>query len=414
MRRDELRDQMGMVLQDTWLFGGTIRENIRYGNVDATDEQILAAAKACYVDRFVHSLPLGYDTVLDDEGTSVSAGEKQLLTIARAFLSDPAILILDEATSSVDTRTEVLIQRAMAKLRGGRTSFVIAHRLSTIRDADTILVMDGGRIVEQGSHHELLAPAGCLLRALQRPVRGRRHRRRVTRVRGMADALHDTTWVLDGPIAVPDGVEVVIAFADGTVTGISGCNRFRGTYRHEGQALEFGPLAGTMMMCSPEAMEVERDVLARLAEATRALHDATMLTLLGADDAILLQFSAQSAADLEGTWVVDGIHHPAREAILSTRGELTVQIDDGRISGNGGCNTFHGAVVTTADGITIGPLMSTRKFCDDPDAAGGPTVMEQEAALFAALEHATGHRIEGSRLTLLRPDGGISVTLHRA
>ena len=161
MPRDELRDQMGMVLQDTWLFGGTIRDNIAYGNIDATDEQILAAAKACYVDRFVHSLPDGYDTVLDDEGTSVSAGEKQLLTIARAFLSDPAILILDEATSSVDTRTEVLIQRAMAKLRGGRTSFVIAHRLSTIRDADTILFMDGGRIVEQGSHTELLRRQGA-------------------------------------------------------------------------------------------------------------------------------------------------------------------------------------------------------------------------------------------------------------
>jgi ATP-binding cassette subfamily B protein len=161
MRRDELRDQMGMVLQDTWLFGGTIRDNIAYGNIDATDEQILTAAKACYVDRFVHSLPDGYDTVLDDEGTSVSAGEKQLLTIARAFLSDPAILILDEATSSVDTRTEVLIQRAMAKLRGGRTSFVIAHRLSTIRDADVILVMDQGRIVEQGSHHDLLVRQGA-------------------------------------------------------------------------------------------------------------------------------------------------------------------------------------------------------------------------------------------------------------
>jgi ATP-binding cassette subfamily B protein len=161
MRRDELRDQMGMVLQDTWLFGGTIRDNIAYGNIEATGEQILAAAKACYVDRFVHSLPEGYDTVLDDEGTSVSAGEKQLLTIARAFLSDPAILILDEATSSVDTRTEVLIQRAMAKLRGGRTSFVIAHRLSTIRDADVILVMDQGHIVEQGSHHDLLVRHGA-------------------------------------------------------------------------------------------------------------------------------------------------------------------------------------------------------------------------------------------------------------
>ena len=161
MPRAELRSQMGMVLQDTWLFSGTIRDNIGYGNPEASDEQILAAARACYVDRFVHSLPDGYDTVLDDEGTAVSAGEKQLLTIARAFLADPSILILDEATSSVDTRTEVLIQRAMATLRGGRTSFVIAHRLSTIRDADTILVMDGGRIVEQGSHRELLQRQGA-------------------------------------------------------------------------------------------------------------------------------------------------------------------------------------------------------------------------------------------------------------
>ncbi|MFM8310361.1 MAG: ABC transporter ATP-binding protein [Ilumatobacteraceae bacterium] len=161
MSRRELRSQMGMVLQDTWLFTGTIRENIRYGRPDATDDEVLAAARACYVDRFVHSLPHGYDTVLADDGTSVSAGEQQLLTIARAFLSDPSILILDEATSSVDTRTEVLIQRAMNTLRGGRTSFVIAHRLSTIRDADTIIVMDGGRIVEQGNHHELLQHRGA-------------------------------------------------------------------------------------------------------------------------------------------------------------------------------------------------------------------------------------------------------------
>jgi ATP-binding cassette subfamily B protein len=159
--RQELRSEIGMVLQDTWLFSGTIRENLAYGNLDATPEQILEAARACYVDRFVHSLPEGYDTVLDDEGGAVSAGEKQLLTIARAFLADPAILILDEATSSVDTRTEVLIQQAMANLRAQRTSFVIAHRLSTIRDADTILVMDAGRIVEQGDHHELLRRGGA-------------------------------------------------------------------------------------------------------------------------------------------------------------------------------------------------------------------------------------------------------------
>ena len=145
MRRRELRANLGMVLQDTWLFGGTIRENIAYGNLDATEDQIVEAARATYVDRFVRTLPDGYDTVLDDEGSNVSAGEKQLLTIARAFLADPTILILDEATSSVDTRTEVLIQHAMAALRSNRTSFVIAHRLSTIRDADTILVMEAGR-----------------------------------------------------------------------------------------------------------------------------------------------------------------------------------------------------------------------------------------------------------------------------
>jgi ATP-binding cassette subfamily B protein len=164
MARSELRSNLGMVLQDTWLFGGTIRDNIAYGNLTASEDEILAAAKACYVDRFVHSLPHGYDTVVDDEGGSISAGEKQLLTIARAFLSDPTILILDEATSSVDTRTEVLIQDAMAALRSDRTSFVIAHRLSTIRDADTILVMEHGDIVEQGNHDELLAAGGAYAR----------------------------------------------------------------------------------------------------------------------------------------------------------------------------------------------------------------------------------------------------------
>jgi len=158
--RAELRSKIGMVLQDTWLFGGTIRDNIAYGNPEATEEQILEAARATYVDRFVHSLPDGYDTMINEEGDNISAGQKQLLTIARAFLADPAILILDEATSSVDTRTEVLIQEAMNALRRDRTSFVIAHRLSTIRGADVILVMENGRIVEQGSHRDLLAHDG--------------------------------------------------------------------------------------------------------------------------------------------------------------------------------------------------------------------------------------------------------------
>jgi ATP-binding cassette, subfamily B, multidrug efflux pump len=167
LSRAELRSKIGMVLQDTWLFGGTIRDNIAYGNPGATEEQIRAAAQATFVDRFVHSLPDGYDTVVSDEDGSISAGEKQLLTIARAFLADPAILILDEATSSVDTRTEVLIQEAMAALRSSRTSFVIAHRLSTIRDADVILVMENGQIVEQGSHAELLAAHGAYARLYQ-------------------------------------------------------------------------------------------------------------------------------------------------------------------------------------------------------------------------------------------------------
>ena len=160
MTRDAVRRTFGMVLQDTWLFHGTIRENIEYGRVDATDEALHAAAEAAHVDHFVRTLPDGYNTVIDDDATNVSAGEKQLLTIARAFLADPSILILDEATSSVDTRTEVLIQRAMARLMKNRTSFVIAHRLSTIRDADSILVMNKGAIVEQGTHEQLLAKGG--------------------------------------------------------------------------------------------------------------------------------------------------------------------------------------------------------------------------------------------------------------
>ena len=160
MRRDDVRKRIGMVLQDAWLFEGTIRENLAYGAPGATDEQIVEAARATHVDHFVRSLPDGYDTVLEYDGGSLSQGQRQLITIARAWLADPSILILDEATSSVDTRTEISIRLAMNALREARTSFVIAHRLSTIRDADVILVVRHGEIVEQGTHEALLAAEG--------------------------------------------------------------------------------------------------------------------------------------------------------------------------------------------------------------------------------------------------------------
>jgi ATP-binding cassette subfamily B protein len=172
LSRGTLRSRVGMVLQDAWLFEGTIRENIRYGRLNATDDEVVEAAQATMVDRFVRQLPLGYDTVLDADGGSVSAGERQLITIARAFIANPSLLILDEATSSVDTRTELLVQHAMAALRTDRTSFVIAHRLSTIRDADMILVMQNGRIVEQGSHDELLAARGAYYTLYMTQFRG--------------------------------------------------------------------------------------------------------------------------------------------------------------------------------------------------------------------------------------------------
>ena len=164
MTRHDVRRRTGMVLQDPWLFAGTIRENIRYGRPGASDEEVEAAARACFVDHIIKALPQGYDTVLEEDAANISAGERQLLTIARAFVANPAVLILDEATSSVDTRTELLVQQAMNALREGRTSFIIAHRLSTIRDADTILVMEHGDIVEQGNHDELIAAGGAYAR----------------------------------------------------------------------------------------------------------------------------------------------------------------------------------------------------------------------------------------------------------
>ncbi len=167
LSRADLRSQIGMVLQDAWLFNGTILENIRYGRLDATDAEVRAAAEASMADRFIRQLPDGYETVLQENASSLSSGERQLLTIARAFLADPRLLILDEATSSVDTRTEMLVQQAMRRLGADRTSFIIAHRLSTIRDADTILMMEHGRIVEQGTHEELLTRAGAYYRMHQ-------------------------------------------------------------------------------------------------------------------------------------------------------------------------------------------------------------------------------------------------------
>ena len=185
LTRHDLRSRIGMVLQDTWLFGGTIRENIAYGRPGASDEEVVEAARATYVDRFVHSLPDGYDTVLNAEADNISAGERQLITIARAFLAAPSLLILDEATSSVDTRTELLVQHAMSALRSDRTSFVIAHRLSTIRDADLILVMEDGRIVERGATCRAALCRRRFRQAVCRAVPGRGDRpRRRAGVRG--------------------------------------------------------------------------------------------------------------------------------------------------------------------------------------------------------------------------------------
>jgi ATP-binding cassette subfamily B protein len=209
MTRDDLRARTGMVLQDTWLFAGTIRENIAYGRPEASEEEIVAAATAAYVDRFVHALPDGYDTMLDDEATNLSVGERQLVTIARAFLADPRILILDEATSSVDTRTELLIQRAMSRLREDRTAFVIAHRLSTIRDADLILVMEDGAIVEQGSHSELLAQKGAYRRLYNAQFEGAAEEEEAVSVPSVALAPPPTTAqiVVDALAEAEDAVE---------------------------------------------------------------------------------------------------------------------------------------------------------------------------------------------------------------
>lgn len=204
LSRAELRGQVGMVLQDAWLFEGTIRENIRYGRLDATDDEVIEAAQATMVDRFVRQLPEGYDTVLEENASSLSAGERQLLTIARAFIANPSLLILDEATSSVDTRTEVLVQKAMSALRADRTSFVIAHRLSTIRDADAILMMENGRIVEQGTHAELLERRGAYYALYQAQFAGEDEPEEV----GFATGIASGSSTDGGPAASGDPAEI--------------------------------------------------------------------------------------------------------------------------------------------------------------------------------------------------------------
>lgn len=229
----------------------------------------------------------------------------------------------------------------------------------------------------------------------------------------MADALHDTTWVLTAPVDAPDGVEVTIAFSDGSVSGFAGCNRFHGTYAYDDGTLSFGTLASTMRACDGDLMAMEHEVLRRLSLATQARRRADVLTMAGEDDTLLLEFHAQTAAGLEGDWMVNGIHYPEREAIISVRGELNVTIREGRISGFSGCNRFAGGFTVTGDGVSIGPLMGTRMLCDDGEAGSGPSIMEQEAALLAAFEHTDSYRLEGSRLTLVRPDDGIAVSLHR-
>lgn len=210
LSRAELRGHIGMVLQDAWLFGGTIRENIRYGRLDATDEEVVEAAQATMVDRFVRQLPEGYETVIEENASSLSAGERQLLTIARAFIANPSLLILDEATSSVDTRTEVLVQQAMQALRTDRTSFVIAHRLSTIRDADTILMMENGRIVEQGSHEELLAGRGAYYALYQAQFAGEDAEERMA-IESDIEAVTGAVPVATGAVPVVTGAVPAVA-----------------------------------------------------------------------------------------------------------------------------------------------------------------------------------------------------------
>jgi heat shock protein HslJ len=225
----------------------------------------------------------------------------------------------------------------------------------------------------------------------------------------MAPALEGTSWLLNGPFSAED-LGVVLSLHDGTVSGFAGCNRVRGSYQLDGDRLTFGALLSTRMACSPEAMQIEQMVLDGL---TRVAHVALLpgaMTMTDEDLAVVLDFRAQDTDDIMGDWRVTSVHYPDRQAIISVRGDLTLTLAADRVSGNAGCNRFHGPVEYRDPGVSFGPLMTTRKFCDDNDT---PSLMEQEQALLRAVETAVSLRIEGSRLTLEREDGGIAVTLSR-
>jgi len=229
----------------------------------------------------------------------------------------------------------------------------------------------------------------------------------------MTDRLDGTSWTLIAPVDTPDGIDITLTFAEGTASGYAGCNRFSASYSLDGDGLRLGPVMTTRMACDEDAMQAEAEFLSRLADTVGVEHDDDVLALLDADGAVLLDFRAEGTVGLGGDWVVNGLHFPAREAVMSVRGELLVHFDDESVNGFAGCNSFSGEFDADGDAVRIGPLMSTRRFCGEDEEPDGPSVMEQEAALLAALENSATARLEGDRLILLRPDGGISVTLHR-
>lgn len=229
----------------------------------------------------------------------------------------------------------------------------------------------------------------------------------------MTDRLDGTSWRFIAPVDTPAGVDISIAFAEGTAAGYAGCNRYTASYTADGGAFSVGPVMSTRMACDEDAMQAEADYLGLLSDCVGALIEDDSLALLDADGSVLLEFRAEDTVGLGGAWVVNGLHFPAREAVMSVNGELVVNFDEEGVNGFAGCNSFSGALDADGDSVRIGPLMSTRRFCGEDEEPEGPSVMEQEAALLAALENSVTARIEGDRLILLRADGGISVTLHR-